>query len=311
MKRQIALASAAIAIAAMTAASIAVATNDRTTGEEMMSNATKIDDLRSLSARFDRPEALQGWRELQVEGWVPKWEPPKVENGQLVLQPKSSGWFEDNKAGHLYQQITGDFIVTTRLKVQGTNASLPQRSFSLAGLFIRAPRTITKENWTPKGENWLFFSIGTAFPAGSPHFEIKSTYNSVSTLKILDMKFLQFLITSLLTVGIAIAFSALIGQASAVHFPANYQTNFFQYATVDCPKSQIVRKMYVNREIIDAIASTDLRSAIARHEIIKSIRFYGSCFSVASSVLSFPSPTISFTLSAPAPIVSLVLSISC
>lgn len=70
------------------------------------------------------------------------------------------------------------------------------------------------------------------------------------------MKFLQFLITSLFTVGIAIAFSALTGQASAVNFPADYQTKFFEYATVDCPKSQIVRKMYVNREVIDEIATT-------------------------------------------------------
>ncbi|NJK50940.1 DUF1349 domain-containing protein [Candidatus Gracilibacteria bacterium] len=197
MKRQIAIglaaapwaiASAAIAMTAMTVMGVAVATNDMTTEDRMVSNETKIDDLRSLSTRFDHPEALQGWRELQVEGWVSKWETPKVENGQLVLRPKSSGWFEDNKAGHLYREVTGDFIVTTRLKVQGTNATLPQRSFSLAGLFIRAPRTITKENWTPKGENWLFFSIGTAFPAGSPHFEIKSTYNSVSTLKISEAK---------------------------------------------------------------------------------------------------------------------------
>ncbi|NJK50939.1 cytochrome P460 family protein [Candidatus Gracilibacteria bacterium] len=67
------------------------------------------------------------------------------------------------------------------------------------------------------------------------------------------MKFWKFLITSLLTVGIAIAFSAFAGQASVVDFPADYQTKFFQYATVDCPKSQIVRKMYVNREVVNTI----------------------------------------------------------
>jgi hypothetical protein len=102
------------------------------------------------------------------------------------LQPKSSGWFEDNYAGHLYREIEGDFIVTTRIKVEGTQAALPQRSFSLAGLFIRAPRIFTQETWTPGNENWLFFSTGTAYPAGRPHFEIKSTYNSLSTLKIFD-----------------------------------------------------------------------------------------------------------------------------
>ena len=144
------------------------------------------DDLRSLSTRFDRPQSLQGWQEFQVEGWAPKWEPPRIEDGRLVLQPRSSGWFEDNTAGHLYRDVTGDFIVTTRIRVEGTEDLIPQRSFSLAGLFIRAPRTITMDNWVPNQENWLFFSVGTAFPAGQPQFEIKSTYNSLSTLKISD-----------------------------------------------------------------------------------------------------------------------------
>ncbi|MFM7423951.1 MAG: hypothetical protein ACKO7W_02945 [Elainella sp.] len=145
-------------------------------------------NLQALSTRFDQPAALEGWQEFQVEGWVPKWEPPKIEAGQLVLRPQSSGWFEDNTAGHLYREVTGDFIVTIRLKVEGTQSPVPQRSFSLAGLLIRAPRNFSRSSWTPKQENWLFFSLGTAFPAGQPQFEIKSTANSLSTLKISEAK---------------------------------------------------------------------------------------------------------------------------
>ncbi len=148
------------------------------------SEQPEVDELRSRSTRFDRSQALQGWQQFQIDGWVSKWETPRVEDGVLVLQPKSSGWFEDNTAGHLYQAITGDFIVTTRIRVEGTQSLVPQRSFSLAGLLIRAPRTFTAETWAPGNENWLFFSVGTAFPAGQPQFEIKSTYNSLSTLKI-------------------------------------------------------------------------------------------------------------------------------
>ncbi|MEO0842350.1 MAG: hypothetical protein AAFY21_00470 [Cyanobacteria bacterium J06641_2] len=159
-----------------------IATNkesNKNTGDSAMK-----EDLQALSTKFDNPEALQGWQEFQVEGWVPKWESPRVEKGQLFLQPRSSGWFEDNYAGHLYREVDGDFIVTTRINVQGTKSPVPQRSFSLAGIFIRQPREFTRENWDLKGENWMFFSTGTAFPAGKPHFEIKSTYNSLSTLKI-------------------------------------------------------------------------------------------------------------------------------
>ena len=143
-------------------------------------------DLSALSTSFEGPETLTSWQEFQVEGWEPKWEAPRVEDGQLVLQPRSSGWFEDNTAGHVYQEVTGDFIVTTRIRVEGTQSSVPQRSFSLAGLFIRKPRAITATTWEPNQENWLFFSVGTASPAGQPQFEIKSTYNSLSTLKIFE-----------------------------------------------------------------------------------------------------------------------------
>ncbi|NET53469.1 MAG: DUF1349 domain-containing protein [Merismopedia sp. SIO2A8] len=157
-----------------------------TMATEMAQTPVITNDLSALSTRFDRTEVLQDWQEFQVEGWVPKWEPPRIEDGRLVLQPKSSGWFEDNTAGHLYHEITGDFIVTTQIKVEGVHTPVPQQSFSLAGLLIREPRMVTQETWTPNNENWLFFSVGTAVPAGRPQFEIKSTYNSLSTLKISD-----------------------------------------------------------------------------------------------------------------------------
>lgn len=141
----------------------------------------------NLSTRFDSATKLDGWRQHQVPGFSAKWAAPAVENGRLVLRPTSSGWFEDMQAGHLYREIDGNFIVTTRLKVEGTKAALPQRSFSLAGLFVRVPRPgLTAANWQPGKENWIFFSLGTAFPAGTPQFEVKTTHNSLSTLFISD-----------------------------------------------------------------------------------------------------------------------------
>ena len=80
--------------------------------------------------------------------------------------------------------VDGDFIATTRIRVTGTEAELPQTLFSLAGLFVRAPREVSAASWAPGRENWLFFSIGTSAPAGEPQFEIKTTTNSLSTLKI-------------------------------------------------------------------------------------------------------------------------------
>lgn len=142
------------------------------------------DDLTALSTGFDTPEALVAWSEHAPEGFTPKWEEPRIEDGHLVLEPISGGWFEELHGGHLYHTVEGDFIVTTRINVTGTDADLPQTLFSLAGIFVRAPRDFSAATWAPGRENWLFFSIGTSAPAGSPQFEIKTTTNSLSTLKI-------------------------------------------------------------------------------------------------------------------------------
>lgn len=154
-------------------------------GTALSASVAVGDELTSLSTEFDAPADLAAWSEHTPDGFTPKWEAPRIQDGHLVLTPKSSGWFEDNQAGHLYHQVAGDFIVTTRIRVTGTNAALPQTPFSLAGLFIRAPREVSAASWTPGQENWLFFSVGTAAPAGEPHYEIKTTTNSLSTLKIL------------------------------------------------------------------------------------------------------------------------------
>lgn len=145
------------------------------------------DDIRALSTRFDSPATLAAWRQHEVPGFSPKWEAPVVQEGVLLLRPRSSGWFEDMQAGHLYREVEGNFIVTTRLRVEGARGATPQTLFSLAGIFIRVPREgLTAANWQPGRENWLFFSLGSAFPAGTPQFEVKTTFNSLSTLRISD-----------------------------------------------------------------------------------------------------------------------------
>lgn len=153
----------------------------------LLFSASEVDDLSQLSTEFNRESSLQAWKEHRVEGFSEKWSSPRIENGGLVLEPTSSGWFEDMQAGHLYREVDGNFVVTTRIKVSGTKTRLPQTLFSLAGLFVRAPRpSLTAASWKPGLENWLFFSVGTAYPAGRPQFESKTTYNSLSTLKIGD-----------------------------------------------------------------------------------------------------------------------------
>ncbi len=136
-------------------------------------------------SNFDRETDLDTWSQLEVEGWAGKLRSLQVENGHLLMEPKSSGWFEDLQGAHIYRQVEGNFVLTTRIKVSGTTAAVPQTEFTLAGLFIRTPRQFSAETWQPGQENWIFLSTGTATPAGTPQYEIKTTANSQSVLKIL------------------------------------------------------------------------------------------------------------------------------
>lgn len=156
-----------------------------------------VDPLASLSSTFDDASALDGWQRHAPVGWAPAWRRMEVRDGALEIEPVSGGWFEDYQSGHLYRPVTGDFIVTTRIHVSGTAGSpLPKTSFSLAGLLLRAPRNFNAGNWQPNQEDWLFFSVGSAADpealpetlrvTGRPQFEIKSTDDSRSTLKISD-----------------------------------------------------------------------------------------------------------------------------
>lgn len=45
--------------------------------------------------------------------------------------------------------------------------------------------------------------------------------------------------------------------ALQVAFPTNYREQFVQYATVDCPNSRIVHKMYVNPMVLDRLQTTE------------------------------------------------------
>jgi hypothetical protein len=135
---------------------------------------------------FSDASDLNSWTALTVPGWYEKFRKVEVRDGTLVIEPKAAGWFEDMIGGHLYRNVSGDFMLTARLEVTGTNSALPQTEFSLAGLLVRAPRDLSADTWRRNMENWLFLSVGTAVPAGQPHLEIKTTQNSRSVLKILD-----------------------------------------------------------------------------------------------------------------------------
>ena len=145
------------------------------------------DDLTPLSDEFDQAGTLAQWKDLaSVEGFpntAARLDINTTSPGQLYIEPYTSTWFEDYRGVFLYKEVTGDYMVTARVRASGKTGDTPTSAFSLSGLMSRAPRAITMESWTPHGENWLF--IATGYGNGGidgPQFETKTTTNSSSTL---------------------------------------------------------------------------------------------------------------------------------
>lgn len=160
-------------------------------GETLACTPSTARDLDALSDEFSDSTTVAGpqarWRWFHAQnGWPSMLRRTAATGGHLYLEPAQSGWFADYHAPLLYQTVTGDFDVRARVRASsaGSGDSVPRALWSLTGLMARAPRAVTPETWTPRGENWLFVTTGTAEAAGVPVIETKSTVNSGSNLKL-------------------------------------------------------------------------------------------------------------------------------
>ena len=144
------------------------------------------DDLAALSDEFASGASLRRWTQFhEAERWPSMVRRLEVRRGgELYLEPHTSGWYADFHAPFMYREVTGDFVVTARLRADGIGGGVPTSQWSLAGLMARAPRTVTRETWTPNGENWVFVTAGVAEEPGVPVFETKTTVNSRSRLRL-------------------------------------------------------------------------------------------------------------------------------
>jgi hypothetical protein len=145
--------------------------------------------LSTLSDEFNDPATLARWQwHHKVEGWPDLTKrvaiEPDREGGVLVLEPATSGWYEDWHAPFLFKEVTGDFDATVRMQITGLSTPLPTRTWSLAGLMVRAPRTVTPATWTRGGENWVFITTGIAARPDQSVIETKTTVASASRLEL-------------------------------------------------------------------------------------------------------------------------------
>ena len=147
-------------------------------------------DLAPLSDEFNYGPTITNWlRIYQTEGWgndvLEQFDVNQTEPGRMFMMPYSSSWYEEFRGELTYKTVAGDFVITTEVEPTGrTGTGPPESQYSLAGIMVRTPRTMTApEQWTPGGQNYIFLSLGSATDYGY-QYEVKTTRNSISVLDI-------------------------------------------------------------------------------------------------------------------------------
>ncbi len=146
-------------------------------------------DITRFSDEFDNPKTKSSWRHaFQEEGYVNQLERFDIgttQPGWMLMMPYTSGWYKDYRGILAFKEVQGDFVMTTRLRVNRRGGEGPPRTqYSLAGIMVRQLRTVTPQTWEPGQENYVFLSTGAADAPGSYQFEVKTTINSDSQLRI-------------------------------------------------------------------------------------------------------------------------------
>lgn len=157
---------------------------------EGVARLSSSEDIAKLSDEFDNPKTLSSWQQVyKTEGWgadqLEHIDIGQTQKGALMMMPYASTWYKDYRGVLAYKLIKGDFVVTTKLRVSGRSGSgAPNAPFSLAGIMVRAPRSISPKTWKPNTENYVFLSLGAGDNPGTYQLEVKTTVNSDSQLQL-------------------------------------------------------------------------------------------------------------------------------
>lgn len=153
--------------------------------------ASGYDGLTALSDEFDAAHTLTNWQRIyQVEGWgndvLQQFDINITRPGRMTMVPYSSTWLGEYRGELTFKVVTGDFVITTEVEARNRAGNgAPGSQFSLAGIMVRVPRTMTSpEQWTPGGENYVLLSLGAATSPGTVQYETMFTHNSDSVLLI-------------------------------------------------------------------------------------------------------------------------------
>lgn len=136
-----------------------------------------------LNDEFNNIESLDNWKVRDsVEGGAKTYESIEIGEGRdgwLTIVPKAENfWYQDHMGPMLYKEISGDFLVETRVATRSRNAAgePPKARYNSAGLIVR------DGNSKQGSQNWVV--VNTGFQAKFAGSEAKNTVNSKSHLEL-------------------------------------------------------------------------------------------------------------------------------
>jgi len=144
----------------------------------------EFDDPISLSSNWINIDDEEQWNAEHLE----EFGIDSIVSSHLHMMPQTGTWYQNYRSNLLFKELSGNFVMTT--EVSSTNRALdniPGLQYSLAGLMIRTARDYPNgalNDWTAGGENYIFMACGNANGGNGPHFEVKNTVNSNSSLSI-------------------------------------------------------------------------------------------------------------------------------
>ncbi|MGV9305690.1 MULTISPECIES: hypothetical protein [unclassified Nonomuraea] len=135
-------------------------------------------EVGSASSEFSSAAELAVWSQLSDTQGDPdrlaKLDVDGTAKGALYLEPTTSTWFDAFRGPFVYQELAGDIVLHTRLKVEGRKGGTPRRKFSLGGAMLRVPRSNDKPNW---------ISVTTGTGDKAEGVELKETVDGASKPK--------------------------------------------------------------------------------------------------------------------------------